>query len=186
MKKSALLILITVALAFSMAQSSFAAKAVQVVINGTTKHFSQPPIIQNGTTLVPLRDMFEALGGELVWDEAKQTAFVHKGETCLFVEINNEYATVAQYEPGGACSSPGIVYMGVPAKIINGKTMVPLRFASEYLGATVQWDQPNYTIRITTTLEESANVQQSNVPIDVNGRTIQVRDRVKFSFFMGK
>ncbi|MCF8011924.1 MAG: hypothetical protein K9L17_12350 [Clostridiales bacterium] len=41
------------------------------------------------------------------------------------------------------------VELSQPARIINKKTMVPLRFISEALGAGVQWDSNTQTVRIT-------------------------------------
>jgi hypothetical protein len=38
--------------------------------------------------------------------------------------------------------------MDVPAVISNGRTMVPLRFISEFFGALVSWDSPTRSIEI--------------------------------------
>jgi hypothetical protein len=40
--------------------------------------------------------------------------------------------------------------MDVPARLINDKTMVPLRFLSENLGYNVQWDEAANMVTITT------------------------------------
>ncbi|MGM0762707.1 copper amine oxidase N-terminal domain-containing protein [Brevibacillus parabrevis] len=65
------------------------------------------PVLQNGTTLVPLRDLFENLGGELYWEKDSQTANITKGKTCLSFQINNSLATVSEYDPDGdACNNP--------------------------------------------------------------------------------
>ena len=37
------------------------------------------------------------------------------------------------------------VTMDVPARLINGKTMVPLRFLSEEMGYNVMWDEETRT-----------------------------------------
>lgn len=186
------MLLMSVCLTLSLDEIASAAKAVQIVIDGVTQKFAQPAVIQNGTTLVPLRDIFERLGGSLFWDEPNQTAIVTKGSTCLFVQINNPQATVADYDlDGDACINPQTVNLNIPAKIINGKTMVPLRFASEYLGSTVQWDQKNSSIRISTTTGAGGTTQGQTIqpvgsPTDKNGNVIRIGDRVRFSFFYGQ
>jgi len=39
--------------------------------------------------------------------------------------------------------------LDAPAKIINGRVMVPVRFIAESLGCTVSWDADTKTISIT-------------------------------------
>ncbi|MGM0711912.1 MAG: copper amine oxidase N-terminal domain-containing protein [Bacillota bacterium] len=69
--------------------------------------YMHKPVLQNGTTLVPLRDLFENLGGELYWEKDSQTANITKGKTCLSFQINNSLATVSEYDPDGdACNNP--------------------------------------------------------------------------------
>jgi lipopolysaccharide export system protein LptA len=46
---------------------------ITVIINGQNITFSQQPIIINGTTLVPMRAFFEALGAKVDWDQSTQT-----------------------------------------------------------------------------------------------------------------
>ncbi|MED1872060.1 stalk domain-containing protein [Brevibacillus borstelensis] len=216
MKKNILMILMSAILILSLGQVVTAAQVIKVFIDGTEQNYEQSPVLLNGTTLVPLRDLFESLGGHLFWDKDSQTAYVTKGKTCLSVQINSTSATVSDYDPDGdACNNPRTVRLNTPAKIINGKTMVPLRFASEYLGAEVLWDQNNSTIQVfsdpngeeylkylvnnywATPSQSNSQVQQpavnespkstpSNSPIDKNGSIIQVGDRVKFSFFFGE
>lgn len=215
MKKNILMILMTAVLILSLGQVVSAAQVIKVFIDGTEQNYEQSPVLQNGTTLVPLRDLFESLGGQLFWDKDSQTAHVTKGKTCLSVQINNTSATVSDYDPDGdACNNPRIVNLNVSPKIINGKTMVPLRFASEYLGAEVLWDQKNSTIQVFSDpngeeylkylvnnywatpsnnsqeqqppVNESSKSSPSNSPVDKKGTNIQVGDRVKFSFFYGE
>ena len=53
---------------------------VRVTVNVTLLDFDQPPIIENGRTLVPMRAIFEALGCKVdYWEEAK-TVFAEKSE----------------------------------------------------------------------------------------------------------
>ena len=39
--------------------------------------------------------------------------------------------------------------MDIPARLINNKTLVPVRFLSEELGFDVEWNAANHTIIIT-------------------------------------
>jgi len=53
--------------------------------------------------------------------------------------------------------------MDVPATIMNGRTMLPVRFVSEHLGADVQWEELTKTVTITvsnTTVAGETSTQQ--------------------------
>lgn len=81
---------------------------------------------------------FEALGTEINWDEKTQTVTATKDITTITVIIGSQQATVnGQVKP-----------LDVPAQIINGRTLVPVRFISESLGASVIWDETIQTVTI--------------------------------------
>jgi len=48
------------------------ASGISVQINGNPLALDQPPIVQEGRTLVPLRAIFEALGAEVEWDASNK------------------------------------------------------------------------------------------------------------------
>ena len=114
------------------------AKPIAVTVNGTTVVFDQPPVILKGRTMVPLRAILEALGTQVNWDAEKQTVTATKGAVTIIVEIGSKQATV-----NGAVKT-----LDVPALIIKNRTMVPVRFISESLGAEVNWDGKSQTVKI--------------------------------------
>lgn len=108
-----------------------------VMLDGNLLSFDIPPIIENGRTLVPLRAIFEALGAEVIWDATTQTVTAEKGNTKITLNI------------GGAAYKNGqFVQLEVPAKIVAGRTLVPLRFVSEALGCDVGWNGLTQVINI--------------------------------------
>ncbi len=114
--------------------------AVNVVIDGKKQVYDQQPIIQNDRTLVPLRGIFETLGAEIEWDPVNRKVTATKGTTEVVVTIGSRQATV----------NKSIVQLDVAAQIINDRTLVPLRFVSEALGAEVGWDAATRTALITS------------------------------------
>lgn len=90
----------------------------------------QPPIIENGRTLVPFRAIFYVLGLEVDWDEDTRTVTGYNDNTKIVLEIGSNIAYVN--------GKP--VPLDVPAKIINSRTVVPIRFISESLDRNVEWD----------------------------------------------
>jgi len=109
-----------------------------VLLDGQQLSFEVSPTIENGTTLVPMRAVFEALGATVQWDSYTQTVTADKFGTTIKITLGQAIA----YKNG----SP--VTLQVPAKIINNRTMVPLRFVSEALGVQVNWDGFTQTITI--------------------------------------
>lgn len=113
---------------------------VTVKINGKIMIADQQPIIINGRTVVPLRSIFEALGADIKWDNIKQTVHAVKDKNKVEVKIGDLTAVVNDKK----------VKLDQKAFMVNNRTMVPVRFVSEALGADVQWDAKNLTIHITT------------------------------------
>jgi hypothetical protein len=122
--------------------------AIQVELNGRPLHFDVAPTQVSGRTMVPLRGIFESLGAQVNWDAPTRTITATKGTTDVRLSIGNPRATV----------NGQTVLLDAPAMILNGSTMVPLRFIGEALGADVKWLQATETVSITTSQESPPGV----------------------------
>lgn len=108
-------------------------------LDGQLVTLDTPPVIVSGRTLVPLRPIIEGLGGVITWvPETRSVEVVFNGTT-LLLQIGNHSAVVDSKE----------IILDVPAAIMNGRTMLPVRFVSEHLGADVQWEELTKTVTIT-------------------------------------
>ena len=121
-------------------QTVFAADDIKVLVNGKSLTMDQPPVLVNDRTLVPVRAIFEALGAKVDWNNDTNTATGVLGSTTVEIQIENTVAKVNGKD----------VTLDVPAKLINDRTLVPVRFISESLGAKVDWDNDTQTVIITT------------------------------------
>ena len=110
----------------------------QVFYNGELIDFDVAPIMENDRTLIPLRGLFEKMGAAVEWDGQNQTAIVTKDDMVLSVKIDHYGAKV-----NDSCK-----YMDVPARLVESRTMIPLRFLSEELGYTVIWNENDHSINI--------------------------------------
>ena len=108
---------------------------IYVKFDGIYLGFETPPIIENGSTLVPMRFLFEQMGADVEWNGETQTATATLDNTEITFSINNINAEVNNI----------LTTMDVPARLVNGKTIVPLRFLSENMGYTVDWDADSRT-----------------------------------------
>lgn len=113
---------------------------IQVKLNGQVMNFSSPPIIVQGTTLVPMRSLFEAQGAKVVWDSSTRTVTAIKDELELTYTIGEDFATTESSK----------VKLHVPGQIRDNYTLIPLRMLSETLGNTVHWSQSTQTVNIFT------------------------------------
>jgi lysozyme len=122
-------------------------------LDGQVVTLDTPPVIVSGRTLVPLRPIIEGLGGVITWIPETRSVEVEFNGTTLLLQISNRTAVV----DGEA------VQMDVPATITNGRTMLPVRFVSEHLGADVQWEELTKTVTITvssaTVSKETSTLQ---------------------------
>ncbi|MCM1566081.1 MAG: stalk domain-containing protein [Dehalobacter sp.] len=130
-------LILSLLLIFTVTTVAYAAP--QVILDGQNLSFDVPPTIENGSTLLPLRVIFEALGADVQWDGATQTVTANKSGTEIRLIIG-----------GVAYKNGQEVQLSVPAKIIDGRTMVPLRFVSEAFGCQVSWDGATQTITISS------------------------------------
>lgn len=108
---------------------------IYVQLNDKILGFDEPPVIEDDRTLVPMRFLFEQMGADVEWNQETQTATATMNNTAVAFSINDTNAEV-----NGTAAT-----MDVPARLINDKTMVPLRFLSEEMGYTVTWDEATRT-----------------------------------------
>ncbi|WP_164985083.1 leucine-rich repeat domain-containing protein [Ammoniphilus sp. CFH 90114] len=113
---------------------------IDILLNGYPQHYDQTPVMMNNRTLVPLRGLFEALGAVVEWDPTTNTAKATKDSDVISITIGSRQASHNGKD----------VILDQEAKMINGRTMVPLRFVSESLRATVNWNGESKTISIDT------------------------------------
>lgn len=121
------------------AGTSFASD-IEVILDGDTMQFSVDPRIIDGSTMVPLRSIFEALGADVKWDQKTQTVTAKKARTTVSLTIGNKTA----YVNGKAQE------LTTPGTVINGSTLVPLRFVSQALGAYVHWNGADQVVSISS------------------------------------
>lgn len=145
MKRKIALALATVMTMSAMSLSAFADDSnVNLQLNGEAVVSDQPAVIVNGRTMVPVRVVAEALGCEVKWDADTKTAvFVKDG-----VEASLTIGAAVLNISDGNVTAP--VEIDSPAVIINGRTMVPIRFLSDTFDCDVEWDGETKTVNVVS------------------------------------
>ncbi|CAM3847337.1 stalk domain-containing protein [Alkalicoccus chagannorensis] len=112
---------------------------VDVQVNGSEMNLDQDAVKKDGRTLVPMRAIFEELGATVQWDAASNTVTGSLNGTQVQLTIGDTTA----YVQGEAVS------LDQEGELINSRTMVPLRFVGEALGAYVDWDGSTNTVIVS-------------------------------------
>ncbi|WP_010243902.1 WG repeat-containing protein [Acetivibrio cellulolyticus] len=129
--------------------------SIIVKLNGDVLSFDQPPIIDNGRTLLPIRAIFEELGATVTWDSKTQTAIGEKDGKKVMLKLNNKNAQID--------GKP--VTLDVPVKMVSNRTFAPARFVAESFGAIVNWDSSTKVMNISFATDETVLY-----PIRENGK----------------
>ncbi len=112
---------------------------IKVFVNGNIVEFDVKPIIENDRTLVPMRAVFEALGAEVLWDGSTSTVTAKLEENEIVLKIGEMY-----FEKNGLR-----IELDVPSKILNDRTLIPIRAVSEALDREVLWYGETKTVTVT-------------------------------------
>ena len=143
-------------LCFTTGFSAYAEDEIAVQLNGTPVQFSdQGAVLCSGHALVPARGLFEQMGAHVKWDPDKMTVQITTITKTLLLQIGNQYMLIVDNAEYGSDTSgayvPAMIALDTSAKLLNGRTMVPLRAISEGLGAVVDWNEEASSVHITYT-----------------------------------
>lgn len=144
MRKIVVLFLLSTLFLFCLSLSTVAQGDIKVAVDGEELSFDVPPANIDNRTLVPLRAIFEALGSEMDWNSVTQTVQAIKGDLKITLTVGKNYALRNDIP----------IEMDVPAKIIAGRILVPVRFIAESLGAAVEWNDAIKTVTILSKGEQ--------------------------------
>jgi len=139
--KKLIVLLLSVALAVALVPFqplNLEARTIRILLDGAPMTVEVAPVIRAGRVLVPFRALFEAFGATVGWQEATETVTGQLGTTSIALRLNREEAVV----------NGRTVRLDVAPFVMAGRTLVPLRFVAENLGADVTWDESTYTVTV--------------------------------------
>ena len=135
MRRSLLTLLIIVSATFA------SAAGIAVFVDGKQVNFPVgQPMEFSGHVMVPLRGVFEQMGGTVNWDEAAQQVTIGRAGTTIKMTVGDAHAL----------KNEETVVTNAKSILRGGTVYVPLRFLAETLDATVRWDGAQRAVHITT------------------------------------
>ena len=120
---------------------TYSAESVNIFVDGKAiTGLDMPPVILNDRTLVPARAVFETVGADVTWNAETRQVYANDGENIIVLTIDST---------SGLKNGESIT-MDVAPKIINDRTMIPIRYAAEAMNCDVTWDGATRNINIYT------------------------------------
>jgi hypothetical protein len=111
---------------------------LSIDVNRTPVRSDVPPLVVAGHVLLPARAVFEALGAAIDYDARTRQIDVRRGKRFVRVTLDSRNARIGDKT----------VRLDVAPQIYRGRTMLPLRFVAESLGATVSYRAATHAVRI--------------------------------------
>ena len=112
---------------------------IGLFLDGERLDLDVDPEVKNQRTMVPIRAVVEAIGGEVSWDQKAQRVTMRRAGSTVVMTLDSTTATV----DGKA------VEMDVAPYATNGRTLIPARYAAEFFGQKVDWDGARRQVLIT-------------------------------------
>ncbi|WP_338013820.1 copper amine oxidase N-terminal domain-containing protein [Desulforamulus profundi] len=119
---------------------------ITVSIDGLPVAFDVKPVMDKNRTLVPFRALAEALNVRVAWNQKTQTIVGADGKNTVSLKIGSKTA----FRNGAP------IPLDVPPKVLNGRTLIPLRFFSEAFACQVAWSPAENRIKITSPARDMA------------------------------
>jgi len=151
---------------------------IQMTIGSTIAHVNskevildQPPIIENGRTLVPFRFIGESLGATIGWDPVKKTVSYALMDINIILTIGSTTAFVNSVA----------TKLDVAPKILpSGRTVVPVRFISETIGATVDWNNSTRMVTVTISAKQIGLAFDVGIVLPTKDEPRWIQDETRF------
>ena len=107
-------------------------------LNGSSYTLDQPPVIINDRTMVPIRLITEALGGQVEWTD---------NDSPILIDYNGHHIELTLDETTAIVDGVK-VETDTPAQLVGNRTLVPIRFVSENLGMDIEYDHSSHCVSI--------------------------------------
>lgn len=121
-----------------MAENIETAPLISVSLNDNQLDFDVPPMTENNRVFVPMRKIFETLGATVDWNGDTQSATAVKDDNLIIIQIDNPIMQ----------KNNETIELDAPPRVVDGRTLVPIRAIAEGLGADVQWIEQTQSVVI--------------------------------------
>ena len=150
---------------------------ISVAVNGKKLKLEQPPVMNNGRVLVPLRGVFEELGATVFYEQGEincvtKSTSVRISKYDVYDNYYSEsyyyyyrYGYEREYEQEYSISinNGKMNWMEDQPIIVNSKMMVPVRVVAEAFGANAGWNGISKTVTITADIPADERLTKEDI-----------------------
>lgn len=137
--------------------AAFAETAPKVIVDDCEIVFTdQQPVIENDRTLVPLRGVMEAAGADVRWYDSTKKIQIQSHDNWRIAEliVDSDIMKVSKFrEDNILMADTTEVQLEVPAKVVNDRTLIPLRAVNDAFLYETSWDDATKTATVRTDRE---------------------------------
>ncbi|MHA7963446.1 N-acetylmuramoyl-L-alanine amidase [Paenibacillus sp. CAU 1782] len=140
MKKSlSILLLLSVMFTMFATAGHAAGNPPKLFLNGTQLFSDVDPLLENGVTYVPVAILSEGLGYKVSWDGTLKKVTIQKDATMIEMIINEKRMNVNGND----------VEMNAAPRLLNWRTLVPVRIVGELLGLEFDWKEKEREVHMS-------------------------------------
>lgn len=143
-----------------------------MTVNGTAKNIdangSKPALDKGGYTMLPLRGVVEAMGGNLTWDAKTRTITMTKDNQNVQLTVGSTKAVVDGTTKDMLAN--GSTYKA-PYLSSAGRTLVHVRALELFTGTTCTWDQTKQQVTVAYADNSVPQVTSKNYRVDIVNKT---------------
>lgn len=118
--------------------SYFKEDSILVMLRGKYIDFDVAPVIMNDRVMVPMRNIFEALGANVNWIADTQTIFAVKDSDIITMQVGQD----------SFFKNEDKIEIDSPSVIVEGRTLVPIRAVAEAFDTEVFYNENTKTVVI--------------------------------------
>jgi endonuclease YncB( thermonuclease family) len=133
---------------------------IRAYLDGQLIEFETPPVQIQGSTLVPMQELFTALDVQTNYESKSKKLTATKGNLSITYTIGSRTANI----------NGKSVRLSVPGQIIQSTPFIPLRLISAGFGTSVGWDKDTRVVTLST-----AEKLQATVVDVVDGDTVKLK-----------
>ena len=156
-------------------KKNYNVNSCNVKIDGKDLQTTYNAYVKDGRTFVPIREITEALGADVLWDNEKKTALISMNDKNIKLQIGSSIVFVNDEKTKIDKNSVPALVDYIDAK--GTKTMVPLRFLSETFGYDVSWDQDKFLAQVNSYKTDSIMDKDEKKLVDKKDNTTNKNDK---------
>ena len=148
--------IVVISMMILSSSSVYAAEELKIFADNVKLETDVAPVIINSRTMVPVRMIAEAAECDVQWDEEQKKISIgvpYKEQPLMYMYLDNPIVGIYVYNAETMETAVEEVEIDAAPVLVNGRTMVPLRFIAETIGFEVEWNEAEGAVYLNSSQE---------------------------------